>query len=390
MFNRIEKITIGIMVLHLFVILGIDMQWLQIIKSNQYFDFAALVDMAKNINKYYIFFSVVVLSVFSWHFNKNSIGIFYAFLLIYTFLIIKDILQYFINISIYNFSVGEIILIPVLYGLLMVLYKLLLMLSIFRTDKEILKSGFNRKPNTIKDLISAYKVFAFILLFLSLIVYYLLLTPINIVILLLLLAVFLFSAYKAYPDLKIVYQIHRRINKYGYDDGYIELREKINIFPMMALDKHEYNLAMYGFTGNIPIKIEESKIFEVINEIHNKKINFKELKNFIEENKENINDIDGAGWTPFMKYVADNSRINKRSKRDSFRVLNILLGNGADINIENFMDRSALNFAIGYGDLETVKFLVENNALIKNNHIEQALKLREAKIYNYLKENSAK
>ena len=64
------------------------------------------------------------------------------------------------------------------------------------------------------------------------------------------------------------------------------------------------------------------------------------------------------------------------------------------------MIRDALSFAINYSNIELVEFLVKNGAeiktesnqtkVIKIDHVEQALELRETKIYNFLKSYKVK
>jgi len=410
LYNHIKIITFIIAILHLFIVLDLDMQWLQIInQDNLYFNITNTVNLAKNINRYYIFVLVFILNTSLFFLNKeknNNDRFFYGFMLIYTLIIIQEPLQYFLNINNYNFKIGSAILILIFSALLVFVHELIICFSTFRTDEEFLKSGFSRIPNTIQILKLSYSIVISILLLIILLIYYLLLTPINNILLLLLFAIFLFGLYKIIIVIKKNYAIRKYIGIYGYDDGYLKLREKLPVIPIEILDQHEYNYSMIGLVNKPSTKIKENHIFEIINKIHdNKKINFHKLEDIVKSNKININDRNGVGWTPLMKYVADVSlsnqnNTNKHNKNDDFKVLNILLNSGADININNFMIRSPLNFAINYGDFAMVKFLVENNAdiikkinmpdipIVENDHIKEALELREIAIYEYLKKES--
>ncbi len=366
-----------------------------------------------NTYSYGIAIALVLLSIFNAIRSDGTPHHFSLFMLAYLFMIFLEPIRILMNIEIFIF-VGEIILILSFSTLVMFLILISETFLFQRTDEEIMDSGFDEVPNTIKRIRLGYIWFCVVLLSTVIYVNFLLLEPVNIKIFWLLSVVGLLGFSRIAFISANLLKMRRHLKDKGYDDEFLKIRGKsMDISTMMrAFDQHEYRYSMLGLTCPPSPHIKQSELFEIASKAgFGEKIDSDEFEKIVMHNKSIINDRNGHGWAPFSICVAnasspwETSTSKIKDRRNIFRVLSILLHNGANININNYMMMSPLNFAIKYGDLEMVKFLVENNADIKkkegtlgipslkyahNDHMEQALELRQIEIYGYLKNHLQK
>lgn len=245
-----------------------------------------------------------------------------------------------------------------------------------RTDEEMIETGFDRIPNTaiiIRQSLSTLSLFLLFIFFINLNF-----LETNLIYIYSTVIFGLIFVAKALFDL-IHFQNSTKEKK-------LEIRQRKGYFAK-AFDIHEYGYAHLGLTKLPRIGIDKSEIY---NSAHNFELT--KLKKLLKDEPQRVNEKNTYGWTAFMILVANTSHSSNRDMRlreEVFKFLEWLLDVGADININNYLRRNALVFAINYNDSEMVKFLLKNDAEVEDDMIEHALNKRYMEVYTLLKSHNS-